>query len=367
MGTKGTRSSGSQFNPKGVVQGTTLVDPKTGQPVDVITDTNGVRRLAVDATIVLGDVTIETRPLDASTDNVALKDTTTGAKLKINLDGSIDTNVALDAATGDSVLSVGTEDGTTSGTRHVQKIGADGNLRVKDDAAVTELQGINTKLASPLPLPSDAATQTTLQEVADSVDQIEPKLDAILTELTQKTEPANAQNIRPLVFATDSVSVPGVATEAKQDAGITQLTNINTKLANPLPLPIGAATENKQDDANTLLQSIDDKLDGPIPVNGTVSIGDLNAAKDDVAIAGTENGLATGTVRHFVNNRRQQILSAHDRQQVVTYADFGTKDQRVTSIAYTSPTFPGITALKTLTYSLVGTRYRRDNITWSIV
>lgn len=335
MSTKGTRSSGSQFNPKGVTQGNTLVDPNTGQPIDVITDGQGIRRLAVDATLEAGDLQVDTRPLDASTDNVAIKDPVSGTILKINPDGSIDTNVEIDAAGGDSIAIVGTEDGTPSGTQHTAKIGADGNLRVKDEAAVSELQGINTKLANPLPLPTDAATETTLSQVATSVDQVETKLDDILTELTQKTEPADAQNIRPLVSTSDSVSVPGVATEAKQD------------------------------DTISILQSIDDKLDAPIPV--TATIGDLNAAKDDVAIAGTEDGTATGTVRHFVNNRRQQILAAHDRVQQITYADFGTKDQRITSIAYTSPTFPGITAIKTLTYTLVGNRYRRDNIIWSIV
>lgn len=365
MGTKGTRSSGSQFNPKGVVQGTTLVDPKTGLPVDVVTDTGGVRRLAVDATLEAGDIQVDTRPLDASTDNVAIKDPVSNTTLKINPDGSIDSNMEVDAAGGDSIAIVGTEDGTPSGTQHTAKIGADGNLRVKDDAAVSELQGINTKLASPLPLPADAATETTLGQVAASVDQVETKLDSLLTELQQKTEPADAQNIRPLVSTSDSVSVPGVATENKQDDTISQLSDINDKLANPLPLPTGAATENKQDDTINILESIDDKLDGPIPV--TATIGDLDATKDDVAIAGTENGLPNGTVRHFVNNRRQQILAAHDRIQQITYADFGTKDQRVTSIAYTSPTFPGITAIKTLTYTLVGNKYRRDNITWSIV
>ena len=371
MGTKGTRSSGTQITPKGANQGNVLVDPKTGLPIDVITDTDGIRRLAVDATLEAGDIQVETRPLDASTDNVAIKDPVSNTTLKINPDGSIDANMEVDAAGGDSIAVVGTENGTPSGVQHTLKIGADGNARVKDEAAVSELQGLNTKLANPLPLPTGAATETTLGQVAASVDQVETKLDSILTELQQKTEPANAQNIRPLSSATDSVDVPGVATAAKQDLQTTQLTDLNTKLANPLPLPTGAATATKQDEAKAVLQSIDSKLTNPLPVTVTTpvtaTIGDLNAAKDDVAIAGTENGTASGIVRHFVNNRRQQILAAHDRVQVITYADFGTKDQRVTSIAYTSPTFPGITALKTITYTQVGIRYRRDNITWSLV
>lgn len=120
---------------------------------------------------------------------------------------------------------------------------------------------------------------------------------------------------------------------------------------------------NELQDSNASLASIDAKLSSPI----ATTIGDLNANKDDVAIAGTENGLATGTIRHFVNNRRLQILSAHDRQQVITYADFGTKDERVISITYTSPTFAGISATKTIAYTLIGNKYRRDSISWSVV
>lgn len=103
MGTKGTRSSGTQYNPKGATQGNTLVDPKTGKPVDVITDGFGVRRLAVDTTVTIGDITVDTRALDATTDDVAIRDPVTDYALKINADGSIDSNVAIDSAGGDNI------------------------------------------------------------------------------------------------------------------------------------------------------------------------------------------------------------------------------------------------------------------------
>ena len=67
-------------------------------------------------------------------------------------------------------------------------------------------------------------------------------------------------------------------------------------------------------------------------------------------------------------NIRQMILGAKDRQAVITYADFGTKDQRVTQIDYSSPTvYPTNTARKVLTYTLVGNRYRRDSINWVLI
>lgn len=303
MSTKSKNSSGTQHNARGVTQGVALVDPRSGLSIDVVTDNTGKKRLAVDAnvTATIGDVEVDLDGVGPNGDTVAIVDNVTGNKQKVEADGSINANVEVDAADGDNVMIVGTEDGNFGGTQHPAKIGSDRNLRVKDEDA-------NTKL----------------QDISDKIDDLQ-------TELEQKTEPANAQNIRALSSGTDSVSVPGVATEAKQDA------------------------------ANTILGNIDSKLSGP------VNIEDLDASKDDVAIAGTENGTATGTVRHFVNNRRQQILAAHDRVQAIVYADFGTKDERVTSITYTSPTFPGILAVKTITYTLVGNRYRRDNITWSIV
>lgn len=91
---------------------------------------------------------------------------------------------------------------------------------------------------------------------------------------------------------------------------------------------------------------------------------------DNVLIAGSEDGLKTGTKFAFVNNIRLQILAAKDRVQAITYADFGTKNQRVTQIDYTAAsigTGAGYTARKTLTYTLVGNNYRRDNIIWTLV
>jgi len=82
---------------------------------------------------------------------------------------------------------------------------------------------------------------------------------------------------------------------------------------------------------------------------------------------GTEDGTNTGTKRVFVNNIRQQILASHDREQELIYQDFGTKNQRITEILYTSNTFPGVTVKKVLTYSLISGKYRRDSIKWEIL
>lgn len=102
MATKSNRSSGSQVNARGVAQGNTLVDPRTGLPVDVVVDAGGVRRLAVDSTISLSGVTVNV-DLDVPDDGVHIGNPSTGDILLINPDGSINANINLDAAGGDNV------------------------------------------------------------------------------------------------------------------------------------------------------------------------------------------------------------------------------------------------------------------------
>jgi len=102
VGTKSTRSSGTQHNMRGVAQGNTLVDPITGLPVDVLLDSEGVRRLAVDTSIQLDGITVNVDPLTPLVDGVHIGDGE-GDLLEINPDGSINVNTAVDAADGDNI------------------------------------------------------------------------------------------------------------------------------------------------------------------------------------------------------------------------------------------------------------------------
>lgn len=102
MATKSTRSSGTQHNARGVTQGTTLVGPGSGLPIDEIVDSAGKRRLAVDANFTAQTVqaTVE---LDPGEDGVYIGDPDTGFTLQIEADGSINANVEVDAADGDNI------------------------------------------------------------------------------------------------------------------------------------------------------------------------------------------------------------------------------------------------------------------------
>jgi len=276
MGTKSNRSSGTQYNPKGVTQGNTLVDPNTGLPISVIEDSEGNRRLAVDAKITaqVGQVNVD---LNFNDDSVEIGDSNTGATLKVNPDGSIDSNVQIDAADGD-------------------------NIAINDPSSGNTLK-VNSN---------------------GSIDS----------------------NIISTVLASNA------ATETKQDTQITELQNINSKL----PSSLGQKPDT--DSLSVVLAS----NQPPLPVS---------LINEPLNISGTIDGTPTGTKFTFVNNLLQQILAAFDRQSSISYLDFGTKNQRISQITYTAPSIgsgPGFTAVKTFNYTLVGNRYRRDDVgNWSIV
>lgn len=105
MSTKSNRSAGTQHTQKGVIQGNSLVDPKTGNPVNVVLGPDGKYRLCVDANVTanISGVDVALDGIGPDGDNVYLVDNVTGYKLKINPDGTLDVNVTIDSATGDNI------------------------------------------------------------------------------------------------------------------------------------------------------------------------------------------------------------------------------------------------------------------------
>jgi hypothetical protein len=102
MATNSNRSAGTQKTQRGIVQGNILVDPVTGLPVDVIEDTAGKRRLAVDAEFVADNLNIDVE-LDFENDSVTVGDAASGNTLSIEADGSLNVNTATDAKSGDNI------------------------------------------------------------------------------------------------------------------------------------------------------------------------------------------------------------------------------------------------------------------------
>ena len=97
-----------------------------------------------------------------------------------------------------------------------------------------------------------------------------------------------------------------------------------------------------------------------------VNIGSASVIiEGDAITSGTTDGTPTGTERTFVNNKKQQVLSAHDLVAAYTWLNFGTKQERVSTIVYTSATFSSDIITRTFAYTLVGTSYRLDSETWT--
>ena len=151
----------------------------------------------------------------------------------------------------------------------------------------------------------------------------------------------------------DAILVESIETNATLDSVLVEGVEANGTLASILAEEVESnatldAVLTEAQTANNTLTSIDTALSGPM------------------IIAGTDDGTLAGNVFINVNNVKNQILQSSDANAALTYADFGTVNQRITQIDYTSPTFPGIVATKVLTYVLDGTRYRRTNITWVV-
>lgn len=82
-------------------------------------------RLRTDSVINIGSASIAV-DIQYTTDSIQIGDPNTSSTLKINSNGSIDANVVVDATTGDNIMSVGTSNATTSGTKNVIKVDSTG-------------------------------------------------------------------------------------------------------------------------------------------------------------------------------------------------------------------------------------------------
>lgn len=102
---------------------------------------NDALRVDANVTATIGEVTIS-----ADTSTIAIEDPVSHNILKINGDGSIDANVNVSAAGNDSILIVGTEDGTLTGTQKVVKIDNTGALVVSSTGTSTVSGTVNTNL-----------------------------------------------------------------------------------------------------------------------------------------------------------------------------------------------------------------------------
>jgi hypothetical protein len=177
--------------------------------------------------------------------------------------------------------------------------------------------------------PASLTDLQTIQDTSNTIlTQIETNTQGLATE-TKQDAIISELNAAELILTQIETNTQDLATEAKQDIIISELNQSEAILTQIETNTQGLATALKQDDIITELQNIN------------------NA--------------------QIVLNIKEQIMRATDRQQDITYADFGTKNQRITEINYSAVSVGVQTAKKLITYTLVGNKYRRDSIDWSIV
>jgi hypothetical protein len=222
------------------------------------------------------------------------------------------------------------------------------NIEFRDIHFQMELDGDPVTVIDGDGNPVGFATEATQLENKAELQLINDELDTHTIQLQEINDELNSQT--------------GLLTHIDGDlhSAITALADINTELDN-IEADTTAIETNTSNavtqltDVNIHLQAIEDALAAPLQI------------AQPVITAGTSNGLVGGPTFIHINNIKNQILASHDRDQQITYADFGTKNQRITRIDYVSATFPSVTARKTLTYVVDGNRYKRTNITWTIV
>lgn len=272
-------------------------------------------RLRTDATL-SGDVVIGDIEISQTDDSIRIGDgtnlvtaTVDGGKTGLDVNVINDITLDIDAASGDNIA---ISDGTDT-----LAINADGSLNAQ---ITNEVDVRNLTFAT------------------DKVDVSGSSVTVSATDL----------DTRDLTFATDKVDVSGSSVNVSAtDLDIRNLSNLTDNVA------IGNGANIAQVNSNSELLVKDTDL--------------VDSLEAGVILSGTDDGTLTGTKYPLINNLRQQILAAEDRQQDIFYADFGTKNQRITQIDYTSAKIGAVIARKTISYTLVGTRYRRDSIDWSII
>ncbi len=280
-----------------------------------------------------------------------------GSQMIVNPDGSTDVNIVspinieIDAADGDNIaISDGTNTAVVNvdGSLNVNLVGTS-EVRITDgtdDLAINADGSINSNVS---------ATDLDIRDLAFATDKVDVTGSNVGIQGTVTVQ-ATDLDIRNLQFAQDSVDVTGsVVTETNSADILTELQSIDSKLP-----ALGPQTE-----ANSVSVTLASDI-GPLEVNVELNAF-TNTNPDNVQLVGSIDGTATGAKYGIVNNLRLQILDSHDRIASFTYADFGTKNQRITQINYTSATFSGTTVQRTFSYTLVGNNYRRDNEIWTLV
>lgn len=245
--------------------------------------------------------------------------------------------------------------------------------RIRTDAEATilnadievELDSLESSVAIGDAITGDKAKVNPAGELAvitdantSSMEVFQIDHDGLNTNANLQVGNSDVSNLNPVPVSLS----PGFATSVNQEETNALLTtqnvdiaNINTKLPN-------LGQNNSANSLSVVLSSDQAAIETLVELDAFTK-----PSVDNVLLVGSIDGLKNGLKYGIVYNKRQQVLDSHDRVAEFVYADFGTKDQRITRIDYTSATFPGVIIRRDFAYTLISNRYRRDSETWSEV
>lgn len=321
--------------------------------------------------------------ISATNDNIAISDG--NDTLAINSDGSINVNITdsgsitIDADIRDLTHvsdSIKIGDGTDFLT-----VNNDGSLNITDNGSSLTVDSVDLDIRNLNSSQDNVA-------ISDGSDILSVNNDGSIN-ITDNggslTVDAINLDIRDLTHVSDSLKI-GDGTNFAQVTVNNELKSFDqtthNKLDNLISSSVNLETiiQNELDETQSILNDIKTTITDIDLNTDTLEtlIGSTNTKLDlvtqeiqdktEIKVLGTEDGTIGGTQRAFVNNLKLQILDAHDREQTITYADPGTKNQRITQIDYSSSIINGsVVARKSISYQFINNRYIPEQIIWSIV
>lgn len=216
-----------------------------------------------------------------------------------------------------------------SGQQVLQKVYDEANDRLRVDAVVTATIG-DVKIDAE---ESDIAIK---DRVTDNLLKIntDGSIDAnVVVSASSGDSIKISDGIDELAINADgslNAQVAGVSTAANQTTQITSLNSIDTKL-------------------NTL---------GQKPKSGSVPV----VLASDTDTIPVQDQPATTQYYH------DKILSADDLLETYSWLSFGTKNERLSQLNFTSASVASNKVLrKTFSYTFISGAYRLDTVTWSVI
>ncbi len=226
----------------------------------------------------------------------------------------------------------------------------------------TSARLVNTSASAAGVTTKDFVVQSDSVLVSVWVSSITGSLTVELLDVLDETQESVALSLPPFV-------APSTAVFSQQSGTVTSNVRIRATYTGACDFQVhvravGPVSSGSISGSVSITGGTIDTITNPVTVTGTVSID--SSTPVDVNLVSPNPLPITGTV--IVDEGIvQEMLNAPDLNATYTWLDFGTRNERVSTIVYTAPSVTAQTLTKTFTYSLVSGKYRQDTVSYSLV